>query len=137
MKNIVQFFSIFLIVFTISSCGDDPTENIPTSPFEKFLGVWQLETELINGVETDVESQIMTIEEDNNQTDLRATGYHETGNPSIRTEMSFELTEVENEIIMRKGPITFFCTYSFGSDNRLELDDTFENDVVISTWVKL
>ena len=132
MKQLRILATIYLTALLLCSCNNDEDELI-VSPFENFLGTWQLESEVINGNPSEnLVTHIMLIEENQDLTDSLATGYYEIDGQ--RTDLTLELTANEKEIYLQRGHLTFICTYDFLESDRFELDDTNEFASVITIW---
>ena len=136
--TILLFASCLLVSCSESSIVDTTTPilNETPSPFEDFLGTWQLASELIDGEPNSIGRQIMYIEEDDDLTDSNAIGYYEGATPDSRKDMLVKLTENENEIIFEKGSRTFICTYQFNGKKFLQFDDSNQvfGRTEIQTW---
>ncbi len=76
----------------------------------------------------------MTIEEDGNYQDSNAIGVYELGNSGNLRPMTFEFTEVENQVVIKRNGTTWTCMYSFLDEDTFELDDTVDEFVVIARW---
>jgi len=87
MHKLTLLFSL-LVLFTC--CSKEPTKTIQheaefvVSPFNNLMGTWQLDHQIINGEVTYTDQDILHIEEDDNYSDLEATGYWAQGTPDNR-----------------------------------------------------
>jgi len=130
----------FISLVAISSCSNKPeVEDIPVieieSPFQDFLGLWTLESRLVNGESETVRRDNMFIEEDANRSDNFATGYYDIFG-GIRKPIRLELTEIENQILIYVDPVTMDCRFTFLGESTMELDDSYDDFLIIATWVK-
>lgn len=135
LKSIIAF----TILLLIGSCNkEEPQENLPESPFTEFIGTWQKVSHLVDNVDiSDQGFQYMIIDEDENSTDLKTTGFlkmdiEDEGSPS-----SFELTSNQNEIFIVTETISFICNYGFTQSGSMTLDDSDETYSDLSTWIRL
>ena len=127
---------LILCIAVCFSCNKE--ENEKNSPFENFLGTWELEYEVNNGDQNnDVSARIMYIEEDQNQLDSLATGYLEIVDQSTQNQLTLELTNNHKEIIISTESVSLICGYNFINLDQLELDESDDTSSYSSVWKRM
>lgn len=137
MRVSACFLIALFLLAGCSSTEDDVTINATKvhmdSPMLDFLGTWELKSQIIDGEEiTDLENEIFFIEEDNNLMDSVAIGYFEGA--TWKDSLKIWLTDVENEIRIKRQVGFMVCTYNFVDENTLELDDSTDQSTMVTTW---